>query len=160
MAAYTTSNIKLIVYDFDGVMTDNTVIVDQNGVEAVRVSRADSLAVGMFKRAGISQLILSMESNKVVAARARKLGLPVIQGCCNKRKALLKFCGNKAIALDKVLYVGNDVNDYDVMNAVGFRVCPADAHPCIRKISGIVTKKKGGEGVIRELAGRLGAAKI
>ena len=152
------TKIKLIVYDFDGVMTDNTVIVDQNGVEAVRVSRADSYAIGLFKERGIPQLILSTEPNKIVSVRAKKLGIPVIQDCRYKEQALVKYCKRKKIGLKNVLYVGNDMNDMKAMMRVGIKVCPFDAHPAIKRISDIVTKTKGGNGVIRELADIFGAA--
>lgn len=149
----TLGKIELIVYDFDGVMTDNTVIVDQNGKEAVRVNRADGLGVDLFRNRGIKQIILSTESNKVVKARGKKLKLPVIQGSKDKLGSLAEYCRKNTINRKKVLYVGNDMNDYKVMRSACIAACPSDAHKEIKKISDIITKSKGGEGVIRELAG-------
>ena len=105
----------LLVYDFDGVLTDNTVYVDQNGIETVRVNRADGLAISMLKNEGRTQLILSTETNPVVSKRAEKLGIPVIQGSESKLICLKNYCNAHNINLKNVLYIGNDINDYEVM---------------------------------------------
>lgn len=144
--------IELIVYDFDGVMTNNSVIVFENGMEAVIVNRADGLGVNMIRDLGILQIILSTETNDVVAARAKKLNLKVIYGCKDKKAKLSEYCENKNIDLNKVLYVGNDINDLEAMKAVGFSVAPADAHKEILKFAGFITNAKGGQGVIKELS--------
>jgi len=144
-------NIKLIVYDFDGVMTDNTVSVDQKGVETVRVSRGDGLGVSEIKKLGFSQIIISTELNPVVSARASKLGIPCLQGIDNKKEALLNYCQSNDIDLKKVAYVGNDINDKNAMEIVSLTICPEDAHESIKNISKIVLSKRGGEGVAREL---------
>ena len=145
-------DIDLIVYDFDGVMTDNRVIVFQDGTEAVIVNRADGLGVDCFHSLGIPQLILSTETNSVVKARAAKLRLGVIDSCENKKNALENYCAQNGYDLNRVLYVGNDLNDLEVMEIVGFPVAPADAHPKIKKIAKLVTETMGGEGVVKELS--------
>lgn len=145
-------NIDLIVYDFDGVMTDNRVIVFQDGTEAVIVNRADGLGVERIRKSGIPQLILTTETNPVVKARAEKLRLEVISSCENKKRTLINYCLQNRLDLEKVLYIGNDINDLEVMRIVGYPIAPTDAHPDITKISCLVTKAKGGEGVARELA--------
>ena len=148
-------DLDLIVYDFDGVMTDNRVYVSQGGEEAVSCNRADGLGVGMIRAAGVPQLILSTEVNEVVAARARKLGLDVIQACEDKATALAGFCTTNGYDLARVLYVGNDVNDLAAMKLIGYPVSPADGHPSIQAIARIVVRAPGGAGVVRELADRL-----
>ena len=148
-------NIELIVYDFDGVITDNRVIVFQDGTEAVIVNRADGLGVDYLRNESIPQMILSTESNPVVQARAKKLKIDVIQNCDNKKTALLKLCKEKGYDLAKVVYVGNDLNDIEAMKIVGYPIAPADAHPDIIDIASFVTKAKGGEGVVRELADKI-----
>lgn len=148
-------DIDLIVYDFDGVMTDNQVFVLQNGMEAVRCCRADGLGVDMIKDMGVQQVIISTESNPVVEVRAKKIDLPVIFNCKDKLKDLELYCVQNGFELLDILFVGNDINDFDVMNAVGISACPADAHPSILKIATIVLESKGGCGVVRELAGKL-----
>lgn len=144
--------IKLIVYDFDGVMTDNRALQLQDGTEAVWVSRADGWGVDQIRKMSIPQLIISTETNTVVAARAKKLRIEVIHGSGDKKADLLKYCITMKIELSGVLYVGNDVNDMAAMQVVGFPVAPADAHPSIIAIAKHVTRAKGGEGVIKELS--------
>jgi D-sedoheptulose 7-phosphate isomerase len=148
-------DLDLIVYDFDGVMTDNRVYVSQSGDEAVSCNRSDGLAVGMIRGAGVPQLIISTEVNEVVSARARKLGLDVIQACDDKAQSLAEFCDNNNYNLSRVLYVGNDVNDLAAMRLAGYPVSPSDGHPSIRSMAKIVVSAPGGAGVIRELADRL-----
>lgn len=150
------SAIDLVVYDFDGVMTDNTALVDQNGNENVRVNRSDGLGVAAIRKLGFRQVILSKERNPVVSARAAKLDLPVSQGCDNKEEWLEAFCSREKIPLDRVLYVGNDLNDLDAMKRVGWPVCPADARPEVKAISRIILLRRGGEGVVQELSQLIG----
>ena len=145
------NKIKLIVYDFDGVMTDNKVYIDQNGSEMVQVNRADGLGVAEIKKMGIKQIIISTEKNPVVSARANKLDIQCFQGIDNKKDILLKYCQEINIDLSQVAYVGNDINDEDTMAIVGFTFCPADAHATIKEISNHVFKRNAGDGVIREL---------
>ena len=145
-------DIDLIVYDFDGVMTDNRVIVHQDGTESVFANRADGLGVAMIKEKGIPQLILSTESNPVVEVRAVKLGLPVIYNAGDKRKALDSYCRMNDFDPSRVVYVGNDLNDKEAMEFSGMPIAPADAHPDILRIAKHVLNAKGGGGVVRELA--------
>ena len=147
------SNIKidLLVYDFDGVMTNNKVYVDQNGREMVQVNRADGLGVSEIKKLGIEQIIISTEKNPIVSTRAKKLGIYCLQGIDNKKDVLINFCQKNDYELDYVAYVGNDINDKEVMGIVGFTFCPVDAHGSIKKISNHILDTKGGNGVIREL---------
>ena len=145
------NNIKIFVYDFDGVMTNNKVYVDQNGNETVQVNRADGLGISEIKKLGIEQIIISTETNPVVSTRAKKLDIRCLQGIENKKAALINYCKRNNIDLQKVVYVGNDINDKDVMKISGFTYCPADAHGSIKNISNHTLKTKGGNGVIREL---------
>jgi len=143
--------IKLIVYDFDGVMTDNKVYVDQNGNEMVQVNRADGLGVSEIKKLGIEQIIISTETNPVVSTRADKLGISCLQGIGNKKDVLINYCQKNDYELEYVAYVGNDINDKEAMEIVGYSFCPSDAHGSIKKISNHILDTKGGNGVIREL---------
>tara|TARA_B100001250_G_scaffold32052_1_gene26219 strand:+ start:11328 stop:11801 length:474 start_codon:yes stop_codon:yes gene_type:complete len=145
------NNIKLIVYDFDGVMTDNKVYLDQLGNELVQLSRADGLAIAEFKKLNFQQIIISTEKNPVVSMRANKLKIECLQGIEDKKQALLQFCKKYNFNLKNVAYVGNDINDEEVMKIVAFRFCPLDAHKSIKSIAHNVLNKKGGDGVIREL---------
>lgn len=147
--------LDLLVYDFDGVMTDNRVLVDHLGGESVACTRADGLGVDIIRALGLPQVILSTETHPVVRARAEKLKLPVLQGLADKRQALVDYCITQGHALGRVLYVGNDVNDLEAMKMVGYPVCPADAQAAIRVLAALVLNTRGGEGVIREIADRL-----
>lgn len=142
--------IDLIVYDFDGVMTDNKVYTFSNGKEAVICNRSDGLAVGIINGLGIPQLILSTETNPVVSRRAEKIGIPLLCGVKNKKATLVKFCNKNKLKLKKTIFIGNDLNDLDVIEAVGISICPADAHREVKKRVDIKLSKKGAEGVIME----------
>ena len=142
----------LIVYDFDGVMTDNKVLVFEDGREAVFCNRSDGLAIQKIKRMGIPQIILSTEKNKVVESRAKKLNIKAIRGVNNKRLTLIAYCKKKKYDRKKVLYIGNDINDLEVMKSVGYPIAPLDADTKIKSIARVIIKKKGGEGVIRGLS--------
>ena len=145
------SDIDAIIFDFDGVLTDNYVYVNSEGKEYVKCSRSDGLAFDALKILGVKTLILSTESNTVVEARARKLGVSVIQNIKNKLDSLKNFCCENDILLDRICYVGNDINDVNVMRACGMSLCPADSHPLVKKTANLVMKKKGGNAVVREL---------
>ena len=143
--------ISLIVYDFDGVMTDNKVYIDQNSNEMVQVSRADGLGVSEIIKLGIQQIIMSTEENPVVTQRAIKLKVPCLQGLNNKKDALLDYCKKNDIDLKQVAYIGNDINDKEAMEITGITFCPADSHKNIKTISNHVLNTNGGNGVVREL---------
>tara|TARA_B100002051_G_C16745279_1_gene647158 strand:- start:6419 stop:6895 length:477 start_codon:yes stop_codon:yes gene_type:complete len=145
-------NIDLIVYDFDGVMTNNHAMVFEDGTEAVIISRADGLGVDLIRKHNVPQMIISTESNPVVSRRANKLKIDVLQDCKDKKDALIYICEKKQYDISKVIFIGNDLNDLDVMKTVGYPIAPSDAHPLVIDISILVTKAKGGDGVIRELA--------
>lgn len=151
--------IELVIYDFDGVMTDNRVFVNQDGVETVAANRSDGLGIGMIRRLGIGQCILSTETNPVVRARADKIGIEAVHGVGDKGSALIELASAKGVSLGRVLFVGNDVNDADAMGYAGFAAAPADAHPAIMALADYVTEAVGGRGVVRELADVLAAGR-
>jgi len=145
------NNIELIVYDFDGVMTDNKVYIDQKGNEMVQVNRSDGLAISEIQKLGIKQIIISSERNQVVSKRAKKLKIDCLQGINNKMETLNNYCKDNNYKLNNVGYVGNDINDLDVMKISGYSFCPADAHDSIKAIANHVLCTNGGHGVVREL---------
>jgi len=145
-------DIELIAYDFDGVMTDNRVLVLEDGREGVVVNRSDGLGVNIIKQMGIQQIILSTEINPVVAMRAKKIGLPGFQGINDKAATLVSYCKEHKLDLTRIVFVGNDTNDLKCMQLVSWPIAPEDAHPEIKRISRIVLKTKGGAGVVREIA--------
>jgi len=153
------AHIVLVALDFDGVMTDNRVLVDQNGGEAVWCSRADGLGVEMLKTAGLRVVVISTESNRVVGARCRKLGIPFVSGCREKLGALRGIMQEMGLRPEQVAYVGNDINDSECLRAAGVSVTPADAALEVRRKARLVLKARGGGGVVRELADRVRAAR-
>ena len=145
------TNIQLIVYDFDGVMTDNKVYVDSEGREIVRVDRADGLSISEIKKLNIDQIIISTEKNPVVSARATKLNIFCFQGVSDKKSVLLNYCKKNNYDIKRTVYIGNDINDLEVMKFVGISMCPSDAYNSVKSVSKYVLKTKGGSGVVREL---------
>jgi YrbI family 3-deoxy-D-manno-octulosonate 8-phosphate phosphatase len=109
------------------------------------------LAFEILKKLKIPVFILSKEKNPVVAKRAQKLKVPAVYGVDDKLMALKKLAQKHRFSFRDVLYIGNDINDYEVMSACGWRACPADAYLQIKRITHIITQARGGEGVIREL---------
>ncbi|MFI6806786.1 cytidylyltransferase domain-containing protein [Streptomyces luteogriseus] len=148
----TADDIDAVVLDFDGTQTDDRVLVDSDGREFVSVHRGDGLGIAALRDRGLKMLILSTEQNPVVAARARKLKLPVLHGIDRKDLALKQWCEEQGIAPERVLYVGNDVNDLPCFALVGWPVAVASAHDVVRGAARAVTTVPGGDGAIREIA--------
>ncbi|MFI9549838.1 cytidylyltransferase domain-containing protein [Streptomyces sp. NPDC052016] len=149
----TADDIDAVVLDFDGTQTDDRVLIDSEGRELVSVHRGDGLGIAALRRSGLRMLILSTEQNPVVAARARKLKLPVLHGIDRKDLALKQWCEEQGIAPERVLYAGNDVNDLPCFALVGWPVAVASAHDVVRGAARAVTTAPGGDGAIREIAG-------
>lgn len=147
----TADNIDCIIYDFDGVMTDNRVLVDQNGTESVFVSRSDGYGIAKIKELGIPQVIISTETNPVVERRAEKLKLDVVHGVADKGNAVREYCEKHGYDLDRVVFMGNDLNDLPAMKIVRHRAAPADAEKEILEIADWISEKNGGYGAIRDL---------
>ena len=144
-------DIDALVFDFDGVLTNNLVYLNQEGVESVACSRADGLAFDVLRKLNKPTFILSTEKNSVVTMRAKKLKIPAIQGVSDKVEAIKELADKKKYNLKSILYVGNDLNDYLVMQICGHTACPIDSHPKIKEISENILTTKGGNGVAREL---------
>lgn len=145
------AGIRMYVFDFDGVFTDNTVYVREDGVESVGCSRADGLGIERLRRHGIEAAVLSSEDNPVVAARCRKLKIPVAQGLKDKGSALRQLARSKGLLLDQIAYVGNDLNDMECFRIARAAIAPADAHPDVRKAASLVLRRRGGAGAVREV---------
>jgi YrbI family 3-deoxy-D-manno-octulosonate 8-phosphate phosphatase len=144
-------DVDAIVTDFDGVHTDDSVFVTQDGSEGVMVSREDGMGVSLARRAGIRFLILSTETNPVVSARAAKLKVPVLQGQGDKAAALREWMAAEGLDPTRVAYLGNDVNDLGCLGLVGWPVAVANAHPDVRSAARLQLRRRGGAGAVREL---------
>lgn len=148
----TRADVDAVVLDFDGTQTDDRVLIDADGRETVAVHRGDGLGIAALRRAGLAMLILSSERNPVVAARARKLKIPVLHGIDRKDLALKQWCEEQGIDPRRVLYAGNDVNDLPCFHLAGWPVAVASAHGSVLAAARAVTTTRGGEGAIREIA--------
>jgi 3-deoxy-D-manno-octulosonate 8-phosphate phosphatase (KDO 8-P phosphatase) len=144
-------NIVSIIFDFDGVLTDDRVWVDQDGREMVCCSRKDGIGFDILKKSGIQTFILSTETNPVVSKRAEKLKIPAHQGCRDKSSAVTELSRKHGFALSDTLYVGNDVNDLAAMKICGYSACPADAHEDIKASATFLLSAPGGGGVVRDI---------
>ena len=145
------AGLKAICCDFDGVFTDNTVRVDQDGVESVRCWRSDGIGLSRIRSLGIKSVIISTETNPVVSVRAEKLGVECLQGVQEKAKSLNEWAQKNGIRLDDIAFIGNDINDIPALRIVGFPIGVADSYPEILKYTIYVTQKRGGYGAIREV---------
>ena len=143
--------VSLVVLDFDGVLTDDRVYVNQHGEETVAAHRGDGMGISQLKKAGIEVVILSKEKNPVVKARADKLGIPAYQGIDEKGKELQSLMANKGVSSEQVVYLGNDINDLPCFPLVGLAAAVADAHPKVIEEAQLVLSKNGGYGAVREL---------
>jgi YrbI family 3-deoxy-D-manno-octulosonate 8-phosphate phosphatase len=143
--------VDALVTDFDGVHTNDTAILSVDGSEHVQVSRSDGMGVSLLRSTGIPMLILSTEANPIVSARAKKLGVDVLQGITNKAEALTAWMSANRLDPSRVAYVGNDVNDLPAMALVGWPIAVADARTEALGAARIVLSSKGGQGAVREV---------
>jgi len=146
-------DIRMIITDFDGVITDGRVWTDENGRETVAASRSDSMRVRQLRECGVEVMILSSEVNNVVKARAEKMGIKAIHGMGlnEKGEALNKFLAEKNLDPAQIIYVGNDFNDLPCFEIAGWTVAVADAYPDVIRAADHVLSKPGGYGALREL---------
>ncbi len=151
--------IDLLVLDFDGVLTDDRVLVDQHGHEAVWCHRGDGWGLARLREAGVGIMVLSAETNPVVAARCRKLQIEAVQACDDKLAALLQIARARGIAPGRIAYVGNDLNDLPCLAWVGTPIPVADAAPDVRAACRHVTTRPGGHGAVREVCNWILAAR-
>lgn len=152
--------VRLIAFDFDGVFTDNTVYVNQEGIETVRCWRSDGLGLTRLRNLGVPALIISTEINPVVTTRAQKLKLPCRQGVEDKASEIIAVCKELQIDPKHTMFVGNDINDIPAFQSVGIPVGVADAYPEIYPYVIYRTQKPGGFGAVREICDLVTNAKI
>jgi YrbI family 3-deoxy-D-manno-octulosonate 8-phosphate phosphatase len=147
--------VRFAIFDFDGVFTDNRVWVNERGEEALAFSRSDGLGLRRLDEVGVQYLIVSMEENPIVGARARKLRAECLQGVADKLTLVRERAGP---SLEDVAYVGNDINDAECLRAVGLPVVPADAWPEVKPLARWVLSRAGGAGCVREFCDAVWAA--
>ncbi len=144
-------SIKLVVFDFDGVFTDNCVFINEEGKESVACNRSDGIGLERIRTFGIKTYIISSEPSPLAAKRSRKLKTPCIHNCRNKLKALVKIAKKYSVSLKETAFMGNDINDIECLKNVGLPVAVADCYPELDKIASLKTDRNGGCGAVREL---------
>lgn len=144
------ARVRFAFFDFDGVFTDNRVWVNERGEEALSFSRSDGLGLRRLDQVGVQYLIVSMEQNPIVGARAQKLNAACVQGVEDKLAVVRERSGAAGVALTDVAFVGNDINDAECLRVVGFPVVPADAWPDVVPLARWVLSRPGGAGCVRE----------
>ena len=149
------NDVKLLVTDFDGVHTDNSVTLDTDGNETVRVNRSDGLGTRLLADAGVPTLILTSEELTPATVRASKLGLTCLYARSEKGEILRLLSEQRQIDLANIVYVGNDVNDYSAMTLAGTSIAVSDAHPSIMPVAHFITRLPGGGGAVREVIDRI-----
>ena len=145
------ANIKLAIFDFDGVFTDNKVLVSQDGSESVNCCRSDGIGISRIGTIGVKSYVVSTEINPVVKVRCKKLQVPVIQGVKDKEEAIRDICKSLNISFEECLFLGNDINDIGAFQLVGCPLAVADSYEEINRYVIYKTKNKGGEGAVREI---------
>jgi N-acylneuraminate cytidylyltransferase len=143
---------KIIFTDFDGCLTDDRVWLNQEGEEFVAANRKDGLAINRLRKLGITVVITSTETNKVVFARATKLGIEALQGLSDKVEAIENYLAKHNLTWNDSWYIGNDVNDLGAIRKAKLSICPSDAVKVVKKEVNIRLKTKGGYGVLSELS--------
>ena len=142
--------VRLAVFDFDGVFTDNRVWVNEQGDELLAFSRSDGLGLRRLDEVSVRYLIVSAEPNPIVSARAVKLNAECVQGVDDKLAVVFERTEELGVTLEQTAYVGNDINDADCLRAVGVPAVPADAWPEVHPLAKWVLSRPGGAGCVRE----------
>lgn len=146
------SKIKLIGFDVDGVMTDNSLIFDENGIEYKKFNGKDGQGIELLHKAGIIPAIISKRNNGTVAYRAKVLGITEFHmGVKDKYESLSEIMEKHGFTKDEIAFMGDDLPDICVLESVGFACCPSDAVEEVKEACSFISTKKGGEGAVREL---------
>ncbi len=145
--------IRLFATDVDGVLTDAGMYYSESGDEWKKFNTRDGMGIKLLQKAGLVTAIVTQERTRLVARRAEKLAIPELhQGVMDKLSVIRDMAIRHGISLRQVAYVGDDVNDIEALQAVGFSAAPADGLPQVLKVVDYVCRQKGGEGAVRELA--------
>jgi 3-deoxy-D-manno-octulosonate 8-phosphate phosphatase (KDO 8-P phosphatase) len=151
--------IQLVVFDFDGVFSDNRVWTNDRGEESVACFRGDSAGLRRLDEVGVEYFVLTSETNDAVPARARKIRIDCVRGIEDKLPVLTAELERRGFSTAQTAYVGNDINDAECLAAVGLAVVPADAWPEVLPLAGVVLTRPGGHGCVRELCDAIWNAK-
>ena len=149
-------NIKMLLTDCDGCLTDGGMYYSEYGDELKKFNTRDGVGFDLLKKNGIIVGIITSENVKLNYRRAEKLKLDILEtGCMDKLAKVIQICEERNISMKQVAYIGDDINDIELLKSVGIACCPADAISEVKNIVKIITKAAGGHGVIREVAERI-----
>lgn len=147
-----TGNIKMVVTDCDGCLTDGGMYYSEKGDELKKFNTKDGAAISSIKKEGLIVGIITGENRELNIRRAEKLNMDFVrQGITDKASTLRNICEEYKITLDEVLYVGDDLNDLEAIKIAGYSACPADASESIVQCVDYVAKRNGGCGAVREI---------
>lgn len=150
------ANIKMVVTDCDGCLTDGGMYYSENGDELKKFNTRDGMALSRLKEKGIIVGIITGEDRELNSRRAEKLHLDFIeQGVKDKLSCLESLCDRYGVSLEEILYIGDDINDISAMKAVGYAATPADAEDEVKRLADFVSSRKGGKGAVREIIERM-----
>lgn len=150
------SGVKMFLTDCDGCLTDGGMYYSEHGDELKKFNTKDGMGFSFLREKGILTGVITGEDVELNRRRVEKLKLDIYKpGCRDKASAIKELCRQYRIGLEDVVYVGDDVNDLEVIQMVGFGCCPADAVPQVKAAAKYIAAAKGGEGVIREIIERL-----
>jgi len=145
--------IRLFATDVDGVLTDAGMYYSESGDEWKKFNTRDGMGIKLLQKAGLITAIVTQERTRLVARRAEKLAIPELhQGVMDKLSVIRDMATRHGISLRQVAYIGDDINDVEALEAVGFSAAPADGLSQVLEIVDYVCLKRGGEGAVRELA--------
>ena len=144
--------IKLVITDVDGVLTDGGMYYSEKGEIMKKFNTKDGMAVELLHKNSIKTVFLTKENSKIVKSRAKKVKADgVYINVSDKEKYLSQICKKFAVKPNEILYIGDDINDIEIIKKIGFSSCPNNAVNNVKKIVDYVCKINGGEGVLREM---------
>ena len=153
-------HVQLLCLDVDGVMTDGSIAIDDNGVETKRFHVRDGTGIRIWLRLGLKLALITGRRGMVVQHRARELGIEhVIQGSTNKAADVRELLRTLNLTPQQAAMLGDDLPDLSLMNLVGYPMAVADASPEIREVARYVTQRPGGHAAVREAIEHLLRAK-
>ena len=146
------TNIKILLTDVDGVLTDGGMYYSIHGDVMKKFNAKDGMGINILRKKNIPTIVITKEKTKIVKQWAKKMNVKkVYDGIMKKELILEKICKSFKISEKEIAFVGDDVNDLELMKKVGFSVTPKDGNNTVKKIADYVTKSKGGEGAVREI---------
>jgi len=152
--------LKLFAMDVDGVLTDAGMYYGESGEELKKFNTRDGMGIKLLQAEGVMIAIITMEHTKIVARRAKKLGITeVFQGAKDKVAVLTHLSEKFNIPFEQMAYMGDDVNDVAALQTVGYAAAPADCVDQVRQVVHYICQKNGGEGVVREVIDMILAAR-